>query len=84
MSLMASPLSTAKRTVDLASGEVRVSRIRRDPPPKAKEVDPIDAKEREARMVVIGVTGFILGICLVTAMLGSSFGWSMGQYTLFL
>lgn len=80
--VMASPLSTGKRSVDLTAGGVRVSRIRRDPPPKEKEREEIDPKEREARMLVLGVTAFLLAICVVMVGLGSMLGWSPSHYTI--
>jgi hypothetical protein len=74
---MASPLPTAKPTVDLAaSGGVRVSRIRRDPPPKVKEVTVADIAERDTRTVVLGILLFGLAIAVILIGLGSTLGWS--------
>ena len=74
---MASPLPTAKPTVDLAaSGGVRVSRIRRDPPPKIKEVTVADIAEHDTRTVVIGILVFGVAIAIILIGLGSALGWS--------
>ena len=51
---MAAPLKTGKQTVNLASSGVKVSRIRRDPPPKVK-VKEVDPDEVDRNDVVIGV-----------------------------
>jgi hypothetical protein len=78
---MASPLSTAKQSVNLAT-PVRGSRIRRDPPPVVKPiVAAIDSEEREARMVVVGVVSFALALVIITIGLSSVIGWSPSQYT---
>jgi hypothetical protein len=62
---MASPLPTKKQSVDLGSGEVRVSRIRRDPPPpeKPKELRHPDVVNRSA--VVIGVLVFAVALVVI-------------------
>jgi hypothetical protein len=78
---MASPLHTPKQAVDLATTPKRVSRIRRDPPPKVKEVTIADRDERDARIVVIGVIAFALAVVIVIVGLSSAFGWSPRQYT---
>ena len=77
---MASPLSTRKQAVNLSTGEVRVSKIRRDPPPAAKltAVRHPDGNDRPA--VVIGVIAFALAIFVLTMAFGSWSGWSPGQY----
>ncbi len=65
---MASPLQTAKQSVNLASNLAsagpRVSRIRRDPPPvvKQKIVDPAD---REEWTVLVGVVTFALAFVII-------------------
>lgn len=77
---MASPLSTGKKAIDLASAPVvRVSRIRRDPPPKVpeKHVDP-DVVDR--RDVVVGVVAFALAIFVIILALGAYSGWSIREY----
>ena len=76
---MARPLASGKQAVDLAKAGPRVSRIRRDPPPKVVEkiVDP-DVVDR--RDVVIGVLAFALAICVVIIAFGSWSGWSLREY----
>jgi hypothetical protein len=54
----------AKQSVNLASGEVRVSRIRRNPPPIVKE-KTVDIKEREQWVVTVGVVTFALAIFVI-------------------
>lgn len=84
---MAAPLPTAKQSVSLASSGAdsaklgRVSRIRRDPPPKVKEVTIAERDERDARVVVIGVVAFTLALTIIMVALASYSGWSPRQYT---
>jgi hypothetical protein len=78
---MARPLPTGKKSVNLASSGVRVSRIRRDPPPKVKEKF-VDPKERERRDTVIGVLAFTFAILVIMLAFASYSGWSPRQYTL--
>jgi hypothetical protein len=78
---MASPLQTGKQSVNLAAGEVRISRIRRDPPPAVKEVVVRDPDERDARMVVIGIVTFALALFVIAIGFSSVTGWSPRQYT---
>jgi len=78
---MANPLQTGKQAVDLATPGKRVSKIRRDPPPKVKEVTVADRDERDARIVVIGVVAFALAVVIIIVGLSSAFGWSPRQYT---
>ena len=61
---MASPLKTGKQSVRLGA-PVRVSRIRRDPPPVAKKVVEVDPSERDAWTVVVGVVAFALAIAVI-------------------
>ena len=77
---MASSLKSGKKSVNLASPAVRVSKIRRDPPPKVveKEVD-LDVVDR--RDVVIGVLAFALAIFVITLAFGRYSGWSPREYT---
>ena len=70
---MAAPLQTGKQSVNLAGGGVRVSRIRRDPPPVAKKVAQVDPEERDARAVVIGVVAFAVAIAIVIIGISSYF-----------
>src|SRR4029453_9323424 len=55
---MARPLSTGKQPVNLATPEVRVSKIRRDPPPKLKEIVIRDRDDHNRRMAAIGIAAF--------------------------
>ena len=74
--------ATGKRSVDLAQqpGGVRVSRIRRDPPPKVKEkVVDLDVVDR--RDVVIGVLAFALAIAVIIIAFSGARGWSPREYT---
>ena len=77
---MARPIASGKQSVDLAGAAPRVSRIRRDPPPKVveKTVDP-DVVDR--RDVIIGVLAFALAICVVIIAFGNWSGWSPREYT---
>lgn len=78
---MASPLPTAKQTVSLASSGVKVSRIRRDPPPPAPEIVVAERNERDARMVVIGIITFALALVVIGLALMSYTGWTPRSYT---
>jgi hypothetical protein len=78
---MASPLKPGKQAVDLAGkGAPRVSRIRRDPPPKVKEVTVAELEERDARTVAIGVTAFAIAIAAIILGLASYGGWTPAQH----
>ena len=79
---MASPHQTGKQSVDLAAPVVRVSRIRRDPPPLVKVVSAVEVKERDARTIVIGI--ITVAVALFVIMIGASnaAGWSPSQYTI--
>jgi len=76
---MASP---SKKSVDLAAPVARVSRIRRDPPPKAKEVTLAEIKERDARDIVIGVIAIALAVFVVLIGFTNVAGWSPSQVTI--
>lgn len=78
---MAAPLQPGKRSVNLAVSGVRVSKIRRDPPPKVKEATIADRDERDARIVVIGVVVFALALVVAIIGLSSFTGWSPRHYT---
>ena len=80
---MARPLQTGKQSVNLASGEVRVSKIRRDPAPKLKEIVIRDRDERDRRMVMIGIAGFTLALMVILIGVSSWIGWSPRQYTVY-
>ena len=81
---MASPLPSRKQTVDLGSGEVRVSRIRRDPPPavKPKALRHPDMVSRSS--VVIGVLVFALAlfVILIAFSIFTGKGWSPTDYVI--
>jgi hypothetical protein len=79
---MAAPLNTAKQTVDLAAPVTRVSRIRRDPPLKVKEVTLAEIKERDARDIVIGIMVFTLALCVILIAFTNAAGWSPSQLTI--
>jgi len=77
---MARSAQTGKKSVNLASPEVRVSRIRRDPPPVVKEkVVDLDVVDR--RDVVIGVLAFALSLFVIILAVASYSGWSPTEYT---
>lgn len=73
---MASPLQPGKQPVLLDAKGVRVSRIRRDPPPVAKKTVVPDRDEVDRRAVAIGVVAFALAILLILVGFGSYTGWS--------
>ena len=79
---MARPIASKKQTVPLASAPVRVSRIRRDPPPKAKAEAAVDTEERERWAVTVGVLAFALSIFVIVLAAGSYSGWSPTDYTM--
>lgn len=79
---MARPLPTGKQTVNLASGEVRVSKIRRDPPPPVKPKALRHPDEVNRSAVVVGVVAFALAIFVIILAIGSYNGWSPRQYTI--
>lgn len=80
---MASPLQTGKQSVNLAGG-VRVSRIRRDPPPVAAKVSDVNQEERETRMVMFGVALFAVALVFILFGFASFYGWSPSEYTIHL
>lgn len=77
---MASPLPTRKQSVSLATSGVRVSRIRRDPPPKAPEIVVAERNQRDARMVALGIITFALALVVIGLALMSYSGWSPRSY----
>ena len=79
---MASPLKTGKQSVKLGPNGVRVSKIRRDPPPVAKkETATFDREERDRRAVAIGIVTFALAIVAAILGLGSYGGWTPSNVT---
>lgn len=77
---MAAPLPTSKPSVDLNSVE-RVSRIRRDPPPKLKEIPLRDPDEVDRREVVFGVILLAIVLIVLLGAVTSYNGWSPSNYT---
>ena len=66
---MAAPLNTAKATVDLGAPGKRGSRIRRDPPAKArKEMTIAERDERDRRATLLGIAAYTLGMVVVLVM----------------
>ena len=78
---MARPLQTGKKSVNLASPPAPGSRIRRDPPPKVKEIVVRDPEERDQWAMIVGVLAFALAIFVITLAFVSYSGWSPRQYT---
>jgi hypothetical protein len=83
---MASPLKSAKPTVNLAAGEVRVSKIRRDPPKqqKLKEISIEERSERDQRNAVIGIAAITIALMIILLAVSSWAGWTPRAYTLHL
>ena len=77
---MSKPFKPGKNTVPLHGGAVRVSRIRRDPPPKVKEITVGELEERDARIVAIGVVAFALAIVAIILGVASWTGWTPSQH----
>ena len=81
---MASPLIKRKQPVKLAAQPVRVSRIRRNPPPPVKKEPVIDREDREKIAVTVGVLAVALALLVVTVGTGIYAGWSPAEYELFI
>ena len=89
---MASPLPTGKQTVSLASpglsgsksvrgsNSVTGSRIRRDPPPLAKDIAVPDPDQRDTRTVVLGILTFTLALVVIMIGVASYSGWTPRDY----
>jgi anti-sigma factor RsiW len=74
---MARPLATSKPSVNLASDEVRVSRIRREPPPaQVKELVIRGRSERDTRTVVIGISLFVATLVVIVMGFAIYGGWN--------
>jgi hypothetical protein len=79
---MASPLPTRKQSVDLSTSPgPRVSKIRRDPPPKIKEVTVEELRGSETRNAVIGVVLIALALVVILAAFSNYSGWTPRDYT---
>ena len=76
---MARPLPTRKSSVDLAAPVVRVSRIRRDPPPVAKPLSAAEVRDIDSRNVTIGIVAFALAAVVVLLAFTNVAGWSPSQ-----
>ena len=76
---MASPLHMRKKSIDLAAPAAGVSRIRRDPPPRVKEVTVAEITERDARDLVIGIVTVALALFVILIGLSNAAGWSPSQ-----
>ena len=81
---MARPLASGKQSVNLAPPGVRVSKIRRDPPPKVKEVVVRDPEEHDRRNAVIGILVFTLALAVILIGFSSVSGWSPSEYTIYI
>ena len=79
---MAAPLNTAKPTVSLVPGEVRVSRIRRDPPPAEKQTVVMTRSERDRRTVLLGLAASVSFLLVILVGFASYSGWSPRQVTI--
>ena len=89
---MVSPLASGKQTVSLASpglsgsksvrrsNSVTGSRIRRDPPPLAKDIAVPDPDQRDTRTVVVGILTFTLALVVIMIGVASYSGWSPRDY----
>lgn len=80
---MTRPLPSGKRTVDLAGGPRKVSRIRRDPPPPPpRKVTPGELRSQEAKVILVGLAAAALAIALILVQIGQWAGWSPTDYTI--
>ena len=77
---MAKSLKAGKQAVKLVADGVRVSRIRRDPPPVAKKIVVADRDEVDRRTVAIGILSFTLAMLVIIAGVASYNGWSPSNY----
>ena len=79
---MAAPLNTAKQTVSLVPGEVRVSRIRRDPPLVETKTVVMTRSERDRRTVLLGIALSTAFLVVILVGFASYSGWSPRQVTI--
>lgn len=78
---MARPLKAGRKTVDLASGEVRVSKIRRDPPPqKLKAISIEERSERDQRNAIVGITVITVALMVILYAVSVWAGWTPRTY----
>ena len=77
---MASPLTKAKRSVDLATAGPRVSRIRRNPPPPPPKEPAIAREDRERISATLGILAVALALAAVIAGIGIYAGWTPRDY----
>ena len=68
--------STAVR----GSKSVTGSRIRRDPPPLAKDIADPDPDQRDMRTVVVGILTFTLALFIIFIGISSAVGWTPRDY----
>jgi hypothetical protein len=74
---MERPSRSAKRSANLAGGGTKVSRIRRDPPPPPpKKVTPGELREREAKVIIVGLIAAALAVSLILYQVSIWAGWS--------
>ncbi|GAA4009444.1 hypothetical protein GCM10022280_02870 [Sphingomonas swuensis] len=79
---MASPLSSAKKTVDLSAPRRTGSRIRRDPPPPPpRKVTRGELRSQEARMILAGIALFGLVLAALLFQGSRVAGASLSNYT---
>jgi hypothetical protein len=81
-SAMASPLQSAKTTVNLAAAGPRVSRIRRNPPPPPAKAPVLDREDRDKLSATLGVFAIALALAAVIAGIGIHAGWTPRDYEL--
>ena len=81
---MASPLNSAKQTVDLAAAGPRVSRIRRNPPPAPKKEPVLDREDREKLSATLGVIGIAVALAIAIVGLGAYAGWTPREHHLYI
>ena len=82
---MASPLNTAKQTVNLApaGSAPRGSRIRRNPPPAPKKEPVLDREDREKMSFLVGLMLITLALVAAIVGVGAYAGSSPRDYQLY-
>ena len=81
---MATPLKSAKQTVNLATAGARGSRIRRNPPPPPKKEPILDREDRERISVTVGVVAFTFALVVLVAAIGAYAGWTPRDVHMFI